>query len=106
MTHLSVSRHIPYVFPPSVNGMTTILRTKAKRKLLRRAAGVETVSFYTDLDPTVDTEIKRLVDEFRIPQWAVIEQAIKNIQFDEHGKPLGWSIPEPGAEELPIADVA
>lgn len=75
-------------------------------KLLRRTRGEETVRFYTDLAPEVDNVIKRLSADLRLPQWAVIELAIKNLQLDATGKPVGWAIPDPQAEELPISDVA
>ncbi|KRE28237.1 hypothetical protein ASG80_21395 [Agromyces sp. Soil535] len=61
-----------------------------------------TMPLYTDVSPSVDSEIKRLCDELRLPQWAVIEQAIKTIQYDENGKPIGWTIPDPNSLELPI----
>lgn len=71
------------------------------KKLLRRR-GEETVAFYTQVSPEVDNTVKRLMSELQLPQWAVIELAIKNLQYDEHGVPVGWDIPTPTNEELPI----
>ncbi len=94
-----------YAYRNSVSAMASSARSIQKPKpLVRRQRGEETVGLYSDISPEVDATIKHLMEEFRIPQWAVLEEAIKNIQYGRDGRPVGWNLPE--REELPIPRIA
>jgi hypothetical protein len=59
----------------------------------RRKRGTPTVGVQVNITP----DVKELIDSYMaaagVPQWAVVEAAIRAGQPDESGIPVGWDLP-------------
>lgn len=59
----------------------------------RRKRGTPTVGVQVNITPDVKELIDRYMAAAGVPQWAVIESAIRAGQPDETGIPVGWDLP-------------
>lgn len=69
---------------------------------IRRKRGTPTVGVQVDLAP----DVKELIDHYMdiaggVPQWAIIEAAIRAGKPGSNGIPVGWDLPVPIAQ-LPL----
>ena len=60
---------------------------------VRRKRGTPTVGVQVDLAPDVKELIDRYMDAAGVPQWAIIEAAIRAGKPDTNGVPIGWELP-------------
>jgi hypothetical protein len=70
---------------------------------IRRKRGTPTVGVQVDIAP----DVKHLIDKYMaaagVPQWAVIEAAIRAGRPGPNGVPEGWEFPAPSGQ--PTLDV-
>ena len=61
---------------------------------MRRKRGTPTVGVQVDIEP----DVKGLIDQYAaaagVPQWAIIEAAIRSAQPGPDGIPVGWELPQ------------
>lgn len=60
---------------------------------VRRKRGTPTVGVQVDLAPDVKELIDRYMDAAGVPQWAIIEAAIRAGKPGPNGIPAGWELP-------------
>ncbi|WP_454111259.1 hypothetical protein [Leifsonia shinshuensis] len=60
---------------------------------IRRKRGTPTVGVQVDLAPDVKELIDRYIDAAGVPQWAIIEAAIRAGKPGTNGVPIGWDLP-------------
>lgn len=60
---------------------------------IRRKRGTPTVGVQVDLAPDVKELIDRYMEAAGVPQWAIIEAAIRAGKPGSNGIPLGWDLP-------------
>lgn len=71
---------------------------------IRRKRGTPTVGVQVDLAPDVKELIDRYMDAAGVPQWAIIEAAIRAGKPGSNGVPVGWDLPV--AISQPALDLA
>lgn len=80
----------------------TFSTIKAMSAPIRRKRGTPTVGVQVDLAP----DVKELIDHYMdiaggVPQWAIIEAAIRAGRPGPDGIPVGWELPAP-IVQLPL----
>jgi hypothetical protein len=69
----------------------------------RRKRGTPTVQIHMLVEP----DVKELIDHYAavsgLPQWAIVEAAIRAGQPDSRGLPAGWNLPDIDQEGLPLS---
>ncbi len=55
----------------------------------------------------VEPDVKELIDHYAalsgLPQWAIVEAAIRAGRPDSTGIPVSWNLPDPDQEGLPLS---
>jgi len=60
---------------------------------IRRKRGTPTVGVQVDIEPDVKELIDRYMAAAGVPQWAIIEAAIRAAEPGPDGIPVGWVLP-------------
>ena len=80
-------RHIPL-------GLDIALYRRGMASPMRRKRGTPTVGVQVDIEP----DVKALIDQYAtaagVPQWAIIEAAIRAGEPGPNGIPVGWELPD------------
>ncbi len=71
---------------------------------IRRKRGTPTVGVQVDIDPDVKVLIDRYMAAADVPQWAIIEAAIRAGKPGADGIPEGWDLPIPQRLDVDIQD--
>ncbi|XFF01835.1 hypothetical protein ACR5MH_0270 (plasmid) [Streptomyces sp. L7] len=66
---------------------------RAMSSPIRRKRGTPTVGVQVDLAPDVKELIDRYMQAAGVPQWAIIEAAIRAGKPGPNGIPIGWDLP-------------
>lgn len=71
---------------------------------IRRKRGTPTVGVQVDIAPDVKALIDRYMAAADVPQWAIIEAAIRAGRPGADGIPEGWDLPTPQRLGVDIPD--
>ncbi|MDK9676614.1 hypothetical protein [Propionibacterium freudenreichii] len=71
---------------------------------IRRKRGTPTVGVQVDIAPDVKALIDRYMAAADVPQWAIIEAAIRAGRPGADGIPEGWDLPTPQRLDVDIPD--
>lgn len=71
---------------------------------IRRKRGTPTVGVQVDITPDVKALIDRYMVAADVPQWAIIEAAIRAGRPGADGIPEGWDLPTPQRLDVDIPD--
>jgi hypothetical protein len=66
----------------------------------RRGTGLSNVSLFGRVAPEVKAKVDRAADAMGISQSRALEEFIRRVDVDEHGRPNGWAGDD--QEELPL----
>lgn len=69
----------------------------------RRKKGTPTVQMHMFIEPDVKDLIDRYAEVSGLPQWAIVEAAIRAGRPDSSGLPASWNLPRLGQEGLPLS---
>src|SRR5699024_10715213 len=90
-THRCVTGFV-YMYPASVSSMSTPFR---------RPRGTPTRPLYIFEEPDVKDLLDTYASRAGLPQWAILEAAIRAGKPDETGLPANWDLPVRDTDVLP-----
>lgn len=66
----------------------------------RRPRGTDTTQINLRVVPEAKEQLDAIAAAANVPQWAVLEAAMRAVRLDEYGIPLGWDLPRPSTDAL------